>query len=169
MDRNLHFIWSYAIAHWLDLVWALILAAIAESLRIGSHIRGAIRHVQNKLAERSAGRIRKRVKSLEQYRDSLALYLSSDKAHYLVTLRCVLVVLVFMTTGASVFVLGRILARLLHSPDYDPLALGCFVMGALVGILALRVASLDTQAKISEAIRNIDSDIQKLRAKLPAP
>ena len=165
----MHFIWSYAIAHWPDLVLALILAAIAESLRIGSRIRGAMRHLQNKLAERSAGRIRKRVQSLEQYRDSLAIYLSSDKAHYLVTLRCVLAVLVFMATGASVFVLGRILARLLHSPNYDPLALLCFVIGALVGILALRVASLDTQAKISEAIRNVDSDIQNLRAKLPTP
>ncbi len=47
------------------------------------------------------------------------------------------------------------------------MALGCFLISIIIGVYAVRIASLDTQAKILRMVESIDSDIAKLKEKLP--
>jgi hypothetical protein len=179
--RNLQIISNYFLLHRHELVWALVFAVVFgvifafvfallfDLLPITSGIRSRIRLFRNKLAERSADKIRQRIKELEKYREGVAIYLVSDKAHYLNTLRFVLGILVAIALGASILITGLIFSqarREIIVPFYFT-ALACFLFGVVGGAYAIRIASLDTQAKISAMIENINLDIEKLKAKLP--
>jgi hypothetical protein len=146
----------------------VILLVLSELLPISSHIHGAIREFLNKRAEQSAGRIRKRIEDLEKYRQSAAAYLTSDKAHYLSTLRFILAVLAFMALGASILIAEHmeLLARFIIPGSFDLLALFCFGVAITMGVYAVRIASLDTQAQIVKMLEGIDADIEKLKAQL---
>jgi len=161
---------DYLVVHWHELVWALIFAIIVDLLRVGSSIRRVGRFSANKWAEKSVGRIRKRIKELEVYRDGLASYLISDKAHYLSTLRNILALLVSITLGISIL----IVSRLQPFPRYpvlpgsgDLLALLCFAMAIVIGVVGLQIAAPDYQSKIAKMIEGVDANIAKLRTKLP--
>jgi len=49
-----------------------------------------------------------RIAETERYRDRVAAYLASDKAHYLATLQFILGILLLMCMGVGVFLLGRL-------------------------------------------------------------
>ena len=163
-------IWAIVFAAVFAIPSGFIFAVVVDLLPITSKIRGRIRQFRNKLAERSAENIRKRIRELETYRGSVAIYRVSDKAHYLNTLRFVLAILVAIALGASILIVGMIFShgrREIIVLFYFS-ALGCFLFGVVGGAYAVRIASLDTQTKISAMIESIDSDIEKLRAKLPS-
>jgi hypothetical protein len=162
-------VWALAFAAILGIPLAFMFALLFELLPITSRIRGRIRQFRNEQAERSADKIRKRIKELETYRESVAAYLVSDKAHYLSTLRLVLAVLVALSLGASTLIVGMIFSQV-HREIMVPFyftALACFLFGVAGGAYAVRIASLDTQAKISAMIEGVNKDIEKLRTKLP--
>lgn len=75
--------WGYIVLHSHEILWAAVLgiffavvfapigALLLEMLPANSRIRITIRQVQNKLAERSAAKLRKRIASLDRYRENL--------------------------------------------------------------------------------------------------
>jgi hypothetical protein len=93
--------WEFLASHWLEIVLAIVFALIADLIGIGSGFRAAMRHLRNKLAERSVARLRKRIKELETQRDRYAGFLSSDKVLYLATFRLVIGILIFLAFGLA--------------------------------------------------------------------
>ena len=153
---------------WPDIVLAVGLAAVfavvVDLLRVGSRIRNGTRHLKNKLSERSVARLRKRIAELEQYRDRVALYLSSDRALYLTALGIILGVLTFISSGAIIAILDRLGAI----PNGDILTLMPFAIAIVLAVYGMRLASLVTPEKVSELIATLDADIADLKAKLQA-
>ena len=147
--------------HLLDIVWAVAAAVLIDTFRFDSFIRRLIRLIKNKLAERSVDLLRRRIVNLEQCRDSLKTYLASDKAHYLVTLRCLIAMLVFMGLRAFLVLFGRtpIFVRMSLTQQFDALAASLIGLAIFVGVHALKLASFDSQDKIKTRIESIDSDI----------
>ncbi|HLW54545.1 MAG TPA: hypothetical protein VKW06_17045 [Candidatus Angelobacter sp.] len=148
------------------IIFSPVGALFFEMLPANSRIRTAISWIQNKLAARSIAKLRKRIASLEKYRDSLV----TERAHYLSTLRFILAMLTLMSVGISVFILGRIELSgrtLLFPGSFDLLALMCLGLATFCGVYALRFASLDTHNKIKAMIAGINADIDELTSKLP--
>lgn len=150
--------------HSSDLMFALLFAIIADLLRIGSLIRSGLRKMKNRLAEQSVARLRKRIIELEQYRETIRLYLTAERALYLHILGMVLAVLVLMCMTGIVLMLGRF--RLL--PNAEILATGVLMIAVVFGTYGVRLASMDTRPKVSELITKLDGEISELKAKLVA-
>lgn len=169
--------WGWLVIHRIDILWAAAIgivcavifapigALLYEMLPSNSRTRILVRRVQNRLAERSAVKLKKRIAALKQYRDSFI----TDKAHYLSMLRFILAILLLMTMGVSLFAVSRIeqLARFMGSGSFDLLGLMCFGLAMLLAAYAMTIASLDTQGKIQARIASIDADINELISKLP--
>jgi hypothetical protein len=153
-------------------VLAFVLAIVAETLRMGSRIREAARHIRNKVSEHSTTRLRKRISELEASRAIYMSYSSSDKALYLATLKFVLGILGCICAGVATAAIDRL--RSLSTSDLVPansfsiLALMFFALGIIIGIQGTRIAALDTQSKILETIHKLDGEISALRQKLIA-
>src|ERR1035441_2627961 len=162
-------IWDFVVQHWTELVFAVIFAIVfgvlADFVQPASRLRAAIRHLKNKLAEQSAARLRTRIAETERYRDRVAVYLASDKAHYLATLQFILGILLLMCMGAGVFLMGRLT---LIPGDFELVALAPIAVAMVLAVSALRMASWDTRPKISEVIEKLDREIAGLKAKLNA-
>jgi hypothetical protein len=144
-------------------VFAIICAVIVEVLSIGSALRAGVRHIRNKISERSASRLRKRIAQLETYRETINSYLSSDKALYLVALRFVLGILMLMCIG-TIFCISSLFVQ-------DPFSLalcsiGIFSIAAILALHAARIAGLDTRQKISALVTQLDAEIDNLKSKL---
>ncbi len=162
----LHFLNEYKV----DLIFAVVFAIIADTLRVGSIVRAGGRRIKNKLSERSAARLRKRIAQLETYRNRINSYASSDKALYLNMFQTVLVVLIFMCMGAIVSILS-LLQGLSAPNELNPVYLFPIILFALaiaVAASALKIAVLDSRSKISALVAELDSEIANLRQKLNA-
>jgi hypothetical protein len=153
---------DWLLQHWPDIVVAIVLAAIADLLRIGSFVRSSARHIKNRLAEQSAGRLRKRIAQLQTYRDALRENVSSDKALYLGTLRFIIAVLLFMCIAGMLLIMYHL--RIVPNGDIGALFVLAFAVG--IGTQALRLAGLDTKHKLSDFIGKLDRDISALQDKL---
>ena len=158
---------AVGLAFIFGLIFSPVGALFLEMLPANSPIRMALRRIQNKLAAQSVAKLRKRIASLEKYRENLV----TDKAHYLSTLRFILVMLMLTALGLVVFVLGRIelFGRPVFPPpgSFDLLALMCWGLATFLGVFALKIAALDTEDKINTKLAGIDADIQELSSKLP--
>jgi len=163
--------------HWIEIVWALVFAVVfavgADLLQVGSRLRAGIRHIKNRAAEQSIKQLKQRIKELGNYRDGLAKYLSSDKALYLATLRIVMGVLLCVCMGEILVVFGNVktLARVVQFKDVDMgmfqlFAICFFAMGVFFVIQGGKLASLDSQTKISEQIAKIEGEIANLQTVL---
>jgi len=174
-------IWAVVFAIVFGVIFAFVFALLFDLLPITSRIREWVQEYRNRVAEQSAAATRKRINELEKYRDSIAIYLASDKAHYLTTLRSVLTVLLLFGTGITFLILGRADLFIVAAPGrtgfsiqpayrgiFNTAGFACFIVSILISVAAIRIASLDTQAKISTTIEKINADIDKLRAKLPS-
>ena len=155
------------------LFFALVFAIVADLLRVGSRIRDFVRFIRNKLSEKSVARLQERIKQLEKYRDSLALMMSSDKAHYLGTFRLILGILLCMCIGAIIFITGdfvspRLSAFTLAASEavhgMDLLAVLMFSIAIAIAAQGLNVASWDTRPKVAEQIKKYDAEIANLEA-----
>src|SRR6266404_1760591 len=155
---------DFVIRNWQGFLVAIVCAELAEILRIRSRTLAAIRHLKNKLSERSVARLQKRIAQQENYRDSVKADASSDKALYLDTLRLVLAVLMFMCAGAVV----TIFSVLFLPNDPGPLLTATFLfsVGAVVAGYGLRIAGLHTRSQVCELVANLDREIEELKAKL---
>jgi hypothetical protein len=154
-------------------VCALVFAIAVDLLRVGSRIRDFARFIGNKLSEQSIAQLQNRIKQLEKYRDSLALMMSSDKAHYLGTFRLILGILLCMCIGMGLFVTGHFLSPMLSpaTPDastavhlMDLLAILMFSIAMAIASQGLTVASWDTRPKVAEQIQKHDAEIANLKA-----
>jgi hypothetical protein len=163
MDRW-HWIWNWLSLHssdiWLAAFFAIVCALVLDVLSPESRVRAGVRHIKNKLSERSALRLQKRIQQLQAQRDKYASYLSSDKALYLATFQIVIVILVAIATGGGLTALAEIL------PPFGMLAIFVYAMAIVIGLQGLKVSSLDTRAKVTETVAKLESEIGSLRTKL---
>jgi hypothetical protein len=150
------------VRYWPDLLVALVLAVIVDSLRIGSLIRAGVRRIQDRLAEQSIASLRTRIQNQERYRDTVASYLTSDKGLYLHTLGIVLSVLSCICMGAVVLLLGR----LVPESGVDLLALAIFASALVFCVYGIQLASLDKRPKIEELLAKLGAEIAQMKAKL---
>ena len=155
-------VFYWLLEHWPDVVIAIVLAVIADLLRIGSAIRSGARQIKNRLAEQSVERLRKRIADLEKYQNTVKLYASSDKALYLSMFRFIIAIPVVMCIGA-VLALMDTLGVL---PNGNIGAICVFSLTVGVGIQAMRFASLDTERKLFDFIAKLGGEIAALQEKL---
>jgi hypothetical protein len=165
MDR-LRLLWAFIVSHWLEIVlaaiFAIIFGLILDLFTPGSRLRAGIRHIKNKLSERSAARLRERIGQLEKSRNDVAAYLSSDKALYLATFRIVIGILVAMATGTGLALLNNMVPY----SHLDLLAGFFYFVAIVIGIQGFKTSSLDTPAKVTAMIIKLNSEIDDLRKKL---
>ena len=168
---------SFWYRHWLDFVLALVLAlvfaVVADLLQVGSRLRAGIRHIKNRAAEQSIMQLKQRIKELEDYRDVLTKYLSSDKALYLATLRVVMGVLLCVCMGEILLVFNSVkaISRIVQFRDADMgifqlFAILFFAMGVVFVLWGGKLASLDSQTKVSEQIAKVEGEIANLQTVL---
>jgi len=168
MDRW-HRYWTYLVTHKGEIGWAaffgLLFALALDFADPNGRIRTGIRHLKNKWSERSVAQLRKRITALQARRDTVASYLSSDKALYLTSLRFVISMLLTVALGAGTSVLGD------KFPTLGPLflfALFFYFLAVVIGVQGLTISALDTQAKVTEMLAKLDSEIANLEQKLKA-
>jgi hypothetical protein len=166
--NRLRLLWSFIVSHWLDIVlaaiFAIIFGLILDLFTPGSRLRAGIRHIKNRLSERSAARLRERIKQLETYRNEVAGYLSSDKALYMATFQIVIGILVAIATGAGLTLLNNMVPY----SHLDLMAAFFFFVAIVIGMQGFKTSSLDTAAKVTAMIIKLNSEIADLREKLEA-
>jgi hypothetical protein len=160
-----------AVGHEADLVVALIFAAIfalvfavAVELVLGNLIRNGMRHLKNRLSERSAKLLRERIKQLETQRDGIAAYLASDKALYLATFRVVISILILIAMGLAVTALGDTFR--IYYPPIIIISLLFYLLAIVGGAFGFSISGLDTRAKVTERVEKLDGEIADLKKKL---
>jgi hypothetical protein len=159
MDRWHHitlFYQAHEFENWLAIGCALFFAVVLELLKFGSRLRGAIRWVNNKFAERSAADLRKRIDQLQNSRAQYAAYLTSDKALYLGTFKLV--------SGAICsLAIGLLLAE--FAVAFWPLHIFAslfYILAVALGVQGATISALDTRDKITKIIEKLDSDMAAL-------
>src|ERR1700674_1167416 len=164
----LHRICAWVIGNEADLLVALIFALVCtvlvELVGIGTLIRNGVRHVKNRLSERSAKLLRERIKQLETQRDGIAAYLASDKALYLATFRIVITILMFIAMGLAFTALGDTFR--IYYPPITIISLVCYLLAVVGGTYGFRISGLDTRAKVTAMVEKLDGEIVDLREKL---
>jgi hypothetical protein len=171
MDR-LHDYWKWVADHRVDLVvaaafalvFAVIIGVMIELVGLGALIRNAVRHFKNKQSERSATRLRERIKLLEAQRDRYTAYLTSDKALYLATFRIVIGILMFMATGAGIMAFDEVIPV----PRVGLVGIFCYFIAFIIGAQGFTISSLDTREKVSQMITKLEAEIADLKNKLEA-
>jgi hypothetical protein len=169
-------VWAEKVWHemWLALslalVFAVIVGIVADTMRIGSHIRGRLRRIKNKRAERSVENLRQRIKELNEQRDRLASYISSDRAFFLMLFRMIIVLITLLAISACCFVVSQLQSermRLFLSPDHWlGICLYGLALTVLVGFSAKRFSGLDRKEKFEVEIAKVEGETAKLEAKL---
>ncbi len=161
---------NFVVQHWIEIVIGAVLAVLsavlADFVQPASRIRSAVRHAKNMLASQSVALLRSRITETERYRNRVAAYLASDKAHYLATLQAVLFMLLAMCFGATLFLINRLMS--IPPGRWELLVLAPITMAIGVGWSGLRMASWDTRPKMSDVIAKLDREIDGLKAKLKA-
>lgn len=166
MWQLLKLVWHRLTAHPEEIVWAgvfaLVIWLIVDPWGSDSRIRALIRHVKNKMSERSAARLRTRIMELQKAREVIALYLASDKALYLAQFRMLILMLMILAVGGALGILGQMLT----TPDFRITALLVYAIGIAVGFAAVKFSSLDTKEKITDLLAQRDREIANLQRKL---
>lgn len=149
----------YKLDIWLAALFGFFFYAITPD----SLVWRGFRLLRDKWAERSAKDLRYRIEQLEWYRNSL----SSDKGLYLITLRFLLLLLIFVSAGLFVLASREITGRADVEVEGAVLASVAFAGGVIAGIQGVRYASLDSREKIAQMAASLDKSIAKMKAKLP--
>jgi hypothetical protein len=157
----IHTLWGLCVRYWPDLVLALLFAAIAESLRVGSRIREGWRWFKDKNAESSIANINLRITQQETFRNLLHSYLASDKLLYLAVLRNMTLILIFMCIAGLLLIIGT-LFRAVEFPGAEFVALFALISAIAGGVYTMQLGSYDT-SKISKLIEKIDTEILALK------
>jgi hypothetical protein len=143
----------------------LILAALYDLLKLGSVF--GIRRLGNKFSEYSVARLQKRIDQLQQYRDVVNSYLSSDRALYLATMQLLLAISVLACIGA-VSVSLHFLFPSQGSPMYIVAGIFVFLIVIVLGVHGAQLAGLNARSKIAAILARYDADIYDLKTKLEA-
>jgi hypothetical protein len=143
----------------------LILSALYDLLKIGSVF--GVRQLRNKVSEYSITRLQKRIDQLQQYRDAVNSYLSSDRALYLATLQLLFAILVLACIGAVAVTLEFLFPS--HGPPMLTIAgLFFFLIAIVLGVHGAQLAGLKSRSQIATIVARYDSEINDLKAKLEA-
>jgi hypothetical protein len=157
---------AYISVHQTEMIWgaifAIIAGAIYDVLNFRSRVFAGIRRVKNKWSERSAARLRKRIKVLEVSRDWSVASLSSDKLLYLTTFRVLFIMLIAMAGGLGI----SVLLTAFPSAALAPSPVFCYAFAVVIGVQGVRFSLLDTRAKITERVTELESEIAGLERKL---
>jgi hypothetical protein len=160
--------WSYILAHPDDIGWAaffgLFFALLLDLMSADGRVWTGIRHVKNKLSERSVARLRKRIEELKGLRHGIAEFLSSDKALYMATFRVVVAMLICVAVGAG---LGEIADMLLPSP-FGVFALFWYGLAVFIGARGTKIVELNTRQKVTAMLEKRDAEMADLQQKLEA-
>jgi hypothetical protein len=150
MWKVLHHAWSYISTHTEDIGWAaffgLFFALVLDLLAPDGRIRTGIRLLENKLAQRSAIRLTKRIEELEMQRERYAAYLESDKALYMATFRTAIAMLAAIAMAGGVSALARIIGLF----PFVLLAAMFYGLAVVIGIQGARISALDTREKVAK-------------------
>jgi hypothetical protein len=139
----------------------LILKAFYDLLKIGS-IFGA-RQIRNKLSELSVSQLRKRIRNLGLFRDSVKSSETQDKI--LFAIRFALSVAMFMSLGTICMILDTLLAP--PRTLFPLVALATFSLAIGVAAKGLSLAVLDNERRALLAAK-VSADIDDLSRKLRA-
>jgi hypothetical protein len=146
---------------WLAAFFAIVFALVLDVSSPESRVRAGVRHIKNKLSERSVLRLQKRIQQLQVQKDRYVSFLSSDKALYLATFQIVIGVLVAIATAAGLTALGEML-----SLPFGILAIFFYAIAIIIAFQGFKVSSLDTRAKVTETVVKLESEIAALQTKL---
>lgn len=163
------------IGPWRDIVIALVLAVIfaviVDAMKVGSGIRAAIRHVRNRLAERSIEKLRKRLDELKKGKARLVECLTSDRALYLYVLQFIAGVLGTLAMSFCCFVISEsgIDSWLgFFGPATPGLRFSAIFGSALAAMFAWTTARICREGRgmILEEVSRLDKEIGDLEMKL---
>jgi hypothetical protein len=175
---GLHLFWAFVVQHKVEIefaaifafVFGIILTVIFEIMSFGSRLRAWVRHIKNKLSERSVSKLRKRIKQLEVAKEQYQTYLGSDKALYLMNLKIVFIVLIGMCLSGVLIliahgqlVIGRSTVQIGETKTW---AFWMLIFCITVAAGGIKFASLDSREKVSAIIAKYDSEIAGLKSKL---
>jgi hypothetical protein len=135
---------------------------VLDLMSSDGRVRTGIRLIGNKISEQSVTRLRNRIKELEGFRDTIAAYLSSDKALYMATFRVVVGMLICIAAGGGL----TIIADFLKPSPFRVFALVFYAMGVLIGAQGTKIVELDTTAKVTAMIMKRNAEIADLKQKL---
>jgi hypothetical protein len=161
----------WATEHWKDIVIALIFAVLVDFLGLGHRMREWIRLIQNKLAERSAAKLRKRLLELQLMRNNLDAMLTSDRELYMMTLRIMMSVLVLLSSGATLIAFFHtVFYKAILDDEEGGYAMGTILFsGALISsIVGLRMIGPFYRERMQVDLSKIDNEMAQLRLKLEA-
>jgi hypothetical protein len=152
------------------LFFAILLAVIFEVLSFGSRLRTWIRHLKNRLSERSVSKLRKRITQLEGARETYRAYLGSDKALYLMLFKIVFIVLIIMCLSGLLILIanGQLVIGRSTVPIGETKGWAFWLLIFCIAVAAggIKFASLDSREKLSAVIAKYDSEIAELESKL---
>lgn len=134
-------------------------------------MREGVRIAQNRLAERSAAKLRKRLLELQQMRDNTNAMLISDRELYMSTLRIMMSILVLLSAGATLIAFAHTGLYKVILEDDDggyPLAAILFAVALIGSIAGLRMIGPFYRERTQAEILKIDKEISELRIKLEA-
>jgi hypothetical protein len=152
----------WLLRHWPDVVVALVLGVIVDLFRIGSLLRSGVRHLKNRMAEHSVGRLRSRIALLERYRIALDSY--ADKALYMGTLGSIIGMLVLISFAGML----ALIDNLGFGNDHGVAAICALAAAMGMGLKAWRLAAIgaDIDREFSTLIAKVDMEISALRRRL---
>ncbi len=156
-------------------IFAIVVAILLDLLKRGS--LAGVRQLRNWLADFSVGRLRRRIGTLETYRNRISVFASSDKALYLAMLQYIVVILTMICLATILFSLefvarvstAHYATSLLGAQGaFAACGFGVLTIAAFVGVSALIVGGLDTPERVAKKVSELDSEIASLRSKLDA-
>ena len=160
------------LGHGRDLLWSMVFAAVfalvLDLLNPDSATRRGIRHINNKISEQSVRSLSNRIVQLERYREKLG----SDRGLYLLVFQLIVLMLMLMALAMGLEILrhsGVSVSRFIVGPiNLDAQALMVLIAAWVTGIQAMKLAGMDTRAKVGRTLTGLDADITELKAKLSA-
>src|SRR5579864_7170000 len=145
-------IWDFLVHHRTEIVLAAVFAIIIDLMRIGSRTGTWVRHIKNWLSERSAAKMRRRIKLLEKQKAQYLSYATSDKALYLYTFKMLMLILALMNGSGFLIAIREMLMMTAGTAEFGRLMNFYVVMASLTALLVaiggMKITSWDTRDKI---------------------
>jgi hypothetical protein len=161
---------DWVVRHLVELISGLIFAVIVglllDLLNPDSGSRRILRHLNNKRSEFSVEYMRSRISQLEAYREQLA----SGRGVYLLSFQSVFIILMLFAGVAGMEIASH--SGVKFSPyfmgflSFDEEALLILITIILVALRGLRLAAIETKAKQTKRLTDLDSDIADLKQKV---
>jgi hypothetical protein len=164
---------------WLAILLAIIFAIVADTMRVGSYVREAFRHIKNKAAEYSVAWLEMRINAMEREKKDLGTYLSSDKPLYVELLRSIIRAMFQIIVGLITSLIPQLFRlfdwKLGYGEEkikaFEPVfAVAAVVSFFLAGVIMWRAQSDSylkaERARIAYVMEKIGGEIESLKGKV---